>query len=107
MWRQLLFGFSLVINLVLVYRIVWSDQGFVSYNSLKEQHFGLESRIKELDEKNRNLSREIRLLQSDEKYQEKVIRKRLNFVKDNEVLYIFPGTHDAAKTGAGPDETKN
>ena len=107
MWRHLLFGFSLVINLVLVYRLIWSDQGFVAYKSLKEQHLGLESRIKELDEKNRIVSREIRLLQSDEKYQEKVIRKRLNFVKDNEILYIFPGAHDTAKTGAGPDETKN
>ncbi len=107
MWRQLLFGLSLCINLVLAYKLIWSEQGFVAYKALKEQQRSIETRIKELDEKNRSLSMEIRLLQSDEKYQEKVIRKRLNFVKDNEILYIFPGAHDAAKTGAGPDEAKN
>lgn len=78
-----------------------------AYRNLKEQHQILELQSKELDERNIALSREIRLLQTDEKYQEKIIRKRFNFVKDNEILYIFPGTHDMAKAGAGQHEAKD
>jgi cell division protein FtsB len=107
MWRQLILGVSLVINAVLFYTLVWGDHGLSAYQSLKDEQRNLIMRIKELDDRNLSLSREIRLLQSDEKYLEKVIRRRLNLVKDNEILYIFPGVHDTAKTGAGPDETKN
>lgn len=79
-----------------------------AYRTLKEQHQALDTRIKELDAQNIALSREIRLLQSDVEYQEKVIRNRFNFVKDNEVLYIFPAPGgDTAKTGAGLHESKD
>jgi len=107
-WRRLLLAFLLVVNVVLAYRLIWSDtQGILAYKALKEHLAVQEGRIKDLDEKNVALSREIRLLQSDEKYLEKIIRKRLNFVKDNEILYIFPDVKDTARTGARADETKN
>lgn len=106
-WRKLFVGLSLAINCILLYNLVWGDQGLKAYKNLKDQHRVLEARIKEIDERNIALSREIRLLQTDEKYIEKVIRKRFNFVKDDEILYIFPGSHDTAKTGAGPHETKD
>lgn len=106
-WLRIFVGLSLTINCVLVYNLVWGDQGLRAYRALKEQHYILETRINELDELNIALSKEIRLLQTDEKYQEKIIRQRFNFVKDNEVLYIFPGAHDSAKTGAGLNEPKN
>ena len=107
MWRQLIFGISFVINAVLLYTLVWGEQGLIAYKSLKEQQRQLEVRIKELDTKNLSLSHEIRLLQSDERYLENAVRTRLNFLKDNEVLYIFPGVHGTAKTGVSSDETKN
>ena len=107
MWQRCFVGLSLAINAILAYSLVWGDQGLNAYRDLKEQHQMLETRVQELDERNIALSREIRLLQTDEKYQEKIIRKRFNFVKDNEILYIFPGTHDTAKTGAGQHEAKD
>lgn len=106
-WQRIFIGVSLAINVVLAYSLIWGSQGLSAYRNLKEQHAVLDARLKELDEKNIALSREIRLLQSDEKYQEKIIRKRFNFVKDNEILYLFPGSHDTAKTGAGVHETKD
>ena len=106
-WQRVFIGFSLAINAILLYSLIWGGQGLNAYRNLKEQHQLLEGRIQELDAKNIALSREIRLLQSDEKYQEKVIRNRFNFVKDNEILYIFPGSQDTAKTGAGLHETKD
>lgn len=106
-WQRIFVGFSLTINVILLYGLIWGGQGLQAYHNIKEQHQALETRIRELDAKNIALSREIRLLQSDEKYQEKTIRNRFNFVKDNEILYIFPGAQDTAKTGAGSHETKD
>ena len=106
-WQRVFFGLSLVINGILLYGLIWGGQGLRAYRNLKEQHYLLEMRIQELDERNIALSKEIRLLQSDEKYQEKVIRQRFNFVKNNEILYIFHGAADAAKTGAGLHESKD
>lgn len=107
-WRRLLIGISVALNVVLLYRLVWSDQGIVAYKMLKQQGADMEARLKDLDARNLVLSREIRLLQADEKYVEKMIRKRLNFVKANEILYIFPETQaEAATPGAGFDEGKN
>ncbi|MCC8193941.1 MAG: septum formation initiator family protein [Deltaproteobacteria bacterium] len=106
-WHRIFIGFSLAINVVLLYSLIWGGQGLNAYRNLKEQHKVLEGRIQNLDARNLALSREIRLLQSDEKYQEKVIRNRFNFVKDNEILYIFPESKDTAKTGAGLHETKD
>ena len=106
-WQRAVVGVSLIINAVLAYSLIWGEQGFRAYRNLKEQHQELNDRIKDLDAQNIALSREIRLLQSDEKYQEKVIRDRFNFVKDNEILYVFPETSGTAKTGAGLHETKN
>ena len=107
-WRRLLIGLSLALNVVLLYRLVWSGQGIAAYKVLKQQCATMETRLKDLDARNLALSREIRLLQADGKYVEKMIRKRLNFVKDNEILYIFPETQaEAATPGAGSDEGKN
>ncbi len=106
-WQRVFLGFSLAINVILLYSLIWGGQGINAYKRLKEQHQVLEARATEMDTRNVALSREIRLLQTDPKYQEKIIRDRFNFVKDNEVLYIFPGVRDTAKTGAGVHETKD
>ena len=47
--------------------------------------------------RNLSLSREIRLLQTDQKYVEKMIRQRLHYLRDNEILYLFDA---APKSGA-------
>ena len=107
LWQRVFIGFSLAINAILLYSLIWGGQGLQAYQNLKEQHQLLSTRIQELDAKNIALSREIRLLQSDPKYQEKIIRNRFNFVKDDEILYIFPESRDTAKTGAGLHEPKD
>lgn len=106
-WHRFFVGLSLAVTVILAWSLVWGGQGLKAYNDLKAQHEFLEGRIVELDSRSIALSKEIRLLQSDAKYQEKVIRKRFNFVRDNEILYLFPGSHDTAKTGAAVHETKD
>ncbi len=105
--RRLVLAVSVVLNLVLLYSLIWGQQGAIAYKELRERTKNLEEKIARLDEENLTLSREIRLLQSDEKYLEKMIRKRLNFVRDNEILYIFPEDTKSESSGVPPHEAKD
>lgn len=104
--RLLFLGIALALNVVLFGRLLFSEQGLVAYRELKAQHLALEEAVKKADAVNLALSREIRLLQSDDRYVEKMIRKRLNFVRDNEIVYLFPDAPEA-RSGVGSDEGKN
>lgn len=104
--RLVLVALLLVINLILLFRLVWSDQGVFAYLELKERYDSLRTRVEAVDAENLDLSQEIRKLKSDRAYQEKVIRERMNFVKKDELLYIFPD--EGAKSGGeGIDEREN
>jgi len=95
-WRTFILVVLGLLNMVLFVRMVWGPTGLIEYRELKHQYAELEKQIAGLDTENLSLSREIRLLQSDNQYMEKVIRQRLHFVRDNEVLYLFG---EATKTG--------
>ncbi len=105
--RQVALVVSLLLNVVLVYSLVWGEQGVLAYRRLKTFHDRLTTQIAELDEKNILLSQEIRLLQSDDKYVEKVVRNRLNYVRETEILYIFPEQKAHERPGVAADETKD
>ena len=88
--RILLVALLLFINLFLLFRLIWSDQGVFSYLELRNRYAVLQEKIDAVDKQSLDLSQEIRRLKSDKAYQEKVVRERMNFVKKDEVLYIFP-----------------
>jgi len=88
--RILLVALLLFINLFLLCRLIWSDQGVFSYLELRNRYAVLQEKIDAVDKQSLDLSQEIRRLKSDKAYQEKVVRERMNFVKKDEVLYIFP-----------------
>ena len=88
-WRSFILVVLGLISIVLFSRTVWGPTGLLEYRELKKQYADLEKQIADLDKENMALSREIRLLQSDNQYVEKVIRQRLHYVRDNEVLYLF------------------
>ena len=104
---RLVLGGSVALNMVLLFSLVWGQQGIIEYKRLYEQCKTLEERIAGIEEQNISLSREIRLLQSDEKYVEKMIRNRLHFIRDNEIRYIFPDEPEKESSGALPNEAKN
>lgn len=107
MWyRRLFLACSLMLNLLLLWALIWGEQGFFEYNALKQECIVLADRLDSLNDANIALSREIRLLRSDDKYMEQMIRKRLNFVKNNELWYIFTGGQGTL-LGEVTDETKN
>lgn len=78
----------------------------MEYRELKQQYAELEKQLADVNTENLALSQEIRLLQSDNQYVEKMIRQRLHYVRDNEVLYLFGDSRDAG-SGAVKDDGKN
>ncbi|QJB57895.1 septum formation initiator family protein [Pseudodesulfovibrio sp. zrk46] len=104
--RIAIIALLLLINLFLLFRLVWSDQGVFAYLELKNRYEILQARIDDVDGKSLDLSQEIRRLKSDKGYQEKVIRERMNFVKKDEILYIFPD-ETANTSGEGSDDQEN
>ena len=78
----------------------------MAYRDLKRTYQALEQEIASVDKENLALSREIRLLQTDKQYVEKVVRERLHYVRENELLYLFSSSRDAG-SGAADDNGKN
>ena len=103
--RIALVALLIFINLFLLFRLIWSDQGVFAYLELKSRYEVLQSKIDKVDKESLDLSQEIRRLKSDKTYQEKVVRERMNFVKKDEILYIFPDEPTDGKEGA--DEQEN
>ena len=104
--RIVLLALLLVINLFLLGRLIWSDQGIFAYLELKHRYDVLQQKIEDVDSRSLDLSQEIRRLKSDKGYQEKVVRERMNFVKKDELLYIFPD-ENAKPRSEGVDEQEN
>ncbi len=103
--RIFLVALLLFINLFFVFRLIWSDQGVFAYLELKNRYEVLQSKIDSVDTKSLDLSQEIRRIKSDKAYQEKIVRERMNFVKKDEILYIFPdGTTNARGDGSNEQE---
>lgn len=107
---MLVLAFSCALNLLLLWALIWSGTGYLAFKNLEREHALLNDRIARLNAQRVTLDREIRLLQSDPRYLEQVIRKRLNFVKDNELLYIFPdeqGEKSGPNAAEGLNEPEN
>lgn len=107
LWKTLILTIALLVNVSLGFRLFWGQQSVATYTKLKEQREVMQAALDQQDSVNAGLSREIRLLQTDTRYVEKMIRQRLNYVKSNEVLYLFDGGQDSSATGAAGHERKN
>ena len=107
MWYKIIFMISIVLNVALLSQLTWSAYGITAYWEINEQYNDLEGRIEDFERKNLELSREIRLLKSDKNYIERMIRSRWNFVREDEVLYIFSEITPSHNAGAAPDDGKN
>ena len=79
-----------------------------AWRALKSRQGQLTAELRDLDKRRADLSREIRLLQTDDSYVEKMIRQRLNYVRKNEILYLFDEARpeDSTWAGAGTDDER-
>ncbi|MEZ0575008.1 FtsB family cell division protein [Halodesulfovibrio aestuarii] len=98
--KKILLALSVLLNLTLIAYLLMSDKGVSNYQTLKADTHAFTEQQDVLDEKAYLLSHEIRLLQNDSEYVEKIIRKRLGFVKCGEILYIFPDSKIKVPVGA-------
>lgn len=79
----------LVFNTYLIYVAVWGERGYLAHEELAAQYEKAKEDCLKADDQNRQLSREIRLLKSDNSYIEKMAREHLRYLHDNEILYLF------------------
>ena len=104
-WKAAILFVLGLANLGLAFKMIWGPTGFVECRELKARHMELKERIASLDAENVALSRDIRLMQSDPQYVEKMVRQKLHYLRDNEVVYIF--AKPASKTDAEGHDGKN
>lgn len=105
-WRVAILLILGVINLALFSRMIWGPTGIMEYRDLKNRYASLRESIARLDAENLALSKDIRLLQSDGQYMEKMIRQKLHYVRDNEIVYLFTSPEDG-RGGAASNDGKN
>lgn len=86
-WRCL-FLVLILINLLLLYQFFMSQKGLVTYLEIEARSKDLKQKVQRVNEENRQLSREIRKLKSEDLYLKKVIRTRMHYVEENEILYL-------------------
>jgi len=104
-WKYIIVGIALLVNATLLFRLVWGPQSVVAYRELQAKKADLLRQIAAKDEQNAELSREIRQLQAGGLALERAIRQRLNFSRENEVLYIF--TDESTSRGVVGHDGKN
>lgn len=97
-WRVALLLLVGLCDLALFGRMMWGHGGIIEYRDLKQEYARIQGQIAELDARNMTLSREIRLLRTDRKYAEKMVRQKLRYLRDNEIVYLFPDNADNGET---------
>ena len=85
--KILLFALCLV-NIFMVFKIFDEASGIPAYKDLRLKIEGVQASIDDIDAQNRQLCSEIRVLKRDEKYVQRLIKRELCYVADNEIMYI-------------------
>jgi len=102
--RRLILALILACNAVLLYSLIWSDKGIFAYLDLKSHQKELRQKLTELGGRSVDLSQDIRWLKSDKAFTEKMARAYGNYLRENEVVYLFPGETPEGTVG---DDIKN
>ncbi|SDN48378.1 Septum formation initiator [Desulfonauticus submarinus] len=77
-----------VINITLIYQIIFSENNIRKYFILKDKMVFLQEKVDKLKNKNRLISAEILMLRNNPTYKKFILRKELNYIKKDEILYL-------------------
>ena len=77
-----------IINIFLVFKIFDEDSGLPVYKDLKIKIESVQEKIDNVDFRNREISSEIRILKKNDLYVNRLIKRELFYVADNELMYI-------------------
>ena len=78
-----------IVNIFLVFKIFDDQSGLPVYKDLKVKIESVQEKVDDVDLRNRQISSEIRILKKDDKYVERLIKRELFYVADNELMYIM------------------
>jgi cell division protein FtsB len=78
----------LILSIFLGWRIFGHQDGWASYMDLRQRRNALQEQLAAIEQKNLNMSKEIRRLTSDREYLESVIRVEMHYLRPDEVLYV-------------------
>ncbi|MFZ5451934.1 MAG: FtsB family cell division protein [Thermodesulfobacteriota bacterium] len=88
--RRFLIGVAAFVGLALAFLVVFSHQGLYRIYRLRQERQAVEQENARLMAENTRLARTIDRLQHDPEMIQDLIRRELNFVKKNEVIFQFP-----------------
>jgi cell division protein FtsB len=87
--KKKIFLFALcLVNVFMVFKMFDDESGIPAYKELRLGIEGVQAKIDDIDARNRQLSSEIRVLKRDEKYVQRLIKRELCYVAENEIMYI-------------------
>jgi cell division protein FtsB len=110
MLKKFILAALILLNAVLAYHLLLGENGIQAYQELKDKHAEMRDSVKDAKDESLELSKQIRMLKSDDEHLADTIRTRLNYVKDGEVLYLpeeAPKDKAAQAAGVGSDENEN
>jgi cell division protein FtsB len=84
--RRIIILVGLVVILLLLF---FPGRSLISYHQIKKKMTNLSRQNTFLKQRNRELAAEIKRLQTDDGYLEKLARKKYGLLKDNETVYEF------------------
>ncbi len=87
--KQIFLFILCVVNIFIVFKIFDEDSGLPAYKDLKVKIDGVQEKINDVDFRNRQISSEIRILKKNDHYVERLIKRELFYVADNELMYII------------------
>ncbi len=87
--KSAVLAICLMLTLFTLSSVLFGDQSVVALQKAKDSLASIKSQLTQIDIQNATISNEIRLLQSDQAYLEKMIRQQLNYVKGSEIIYVF------------------
>lgn len=87
--KQIFLFLLCVVNIFLVFKIFDDQSGLPVYKDLKLKIESVQEKINDVDLLNRQLSSEIRVLKKNDQYVERLIKRELFYVADNELMYIM------------------
>jgi cell division protein FtsB len=92
---QALGGILLILNIVLLYAILFSSKGILGYRQQSQQVAELNAKVRKLREENHRLFRRIQNFKNDPHAQERLIREKLGWTRDDELVIEFIPSKDA------------
>jgi len=87
--KQIFLFLFCIINIFIVFKIFDEESGLPAYKDLKVKIDSVQEKINDVDFRNRQISSEIRILKKNEHYVERLIKRELFYVADNELMYII------------------